>query len=86
MVVEMVRTDAANPPAVKVTVDGEKERLGLCLATGVIDTLSETVPANPFRLATVICLVVEDPFPTPTSVKSAVTVKVGVGDAVYMAV
>jgi hypothetical protein len=72
------------PPLVNVTLDELSEILGGCFALGVRVVDNEMVPANPFRLVSVIVEFPVCPLPIEISVPATVVpiVNVGVGAGV----
>ena len=51
----------AEPPDVNVTVEGLNEAIGPFATTGAIETVSDTLPANPSMLVSPIVEVAEEP-------------------------
>jgi len=76
---EIVRMLVAMPLDTRLTVDGDRTRLGGCLTDGLRDVLSETGPDRPFMLNIVRVKLVAVFFETPTSAKSTAKSNVGIG-------
>ncbi len=86
LLVETTKREVLKPPAVKVTMDGLSESDGDCFTVGVTATDNGTVPANAFRLTSMMVEFPVSPFLRVISLRLLPIVKVGVGDFVYVAI